>query len=200
MKLYHVPQSRSARPRWMLEEIGVPYDIVTLSLSDGSTKTPEYLKLNPHGTVPTLQDGDLTIYESAAICLYLADKYADRNLAPAPGSPDRGLYYQWVLYTMATMEPPILQVFLHQFRLPEAERQATIAEEGRVKFKEVSAVLSRALEGRQYLVGNQFSTADVMVGSTLGWGSFMGLLEGFPVLQEYTQRLLQRPAYQRANS
>lgn len=200
MKLYHVPQSRSGRPRWMLEELEVPYDLELRSTSDGSLKTPEYLAINPNGTVPTLVDGGTALYESAALCLYLADKYADKGLAPAIGSKDRGLYYQWVLYAMTTLEPPILQVFLHAVHLPEAERNAKVAEEGREKFKEVAAVLARALDGRPFLLGERFTAADVMIGSTLVWAGMLGLLEGFPALQEYVQRLMQRPAFQRAQS
>ena len=198
MKLYHVPQSRSVRPRWLLEELGVPYETVTLSLSDGSVKTAEYLKTHPHGAVPALEDDGITMFESAAICLYLADKYADKKLAPPVGSKERAAYYQWIVYTMATLEPPVLQVFLNTVQLPEEQRSAKVAEEGRKKFKEVAAVLTKALEGKQYLLGDQFTAADVMIGSTIGWASFMGLLEGFPVLQQYVQRLMQRPAYQRA--
>jgi glutathione S-transferase len=200
MKLYHIPQSRSVRVKWMLEELGVPYDTVTLSMTDGSLKTPEHLARHPHGAVPVLEDGGVNLFESAAICLYLADKYPEKKLAPAIGTTERGLYYQWVVYTMATIEPPVLQVFLHAVRLPEAERQAKIADEGRATFKNIGATLSKALAGKEYLVGNQFSTADLMVGSTLQWASFMGLLEGQPALQEYVQRLMQRPGNQRANS
>lgn len=198
MKLYHVPQSRSVRPRWLLEELGVPYETVTLSLSDGSLKTAEYLKTHPHGSVPALEDDGISMFESAAICLYLADKYPDKKLAPAVGSKERAAYYQWVVYTMATLEPPVLQVFLNTVQLPEEQRSAKVAEEGRKRFKEVATVLTKALEGKQYLLGDHFTAADVMIGSTIGWASFMGLLEGFPVLQQYVQRLMQRPAYQRA--
>lgn len=200
MKLYHVPQSRSVRARWLLEELGLPYDVVQLSLKDGSAKTPEHLARHPHGAVPVLEDGKTTLFESAAICLYLADKAPEKKLAPAVGTPERGLYYQWVLYSIATMEPPVLQVFLHAFNLPEAERSPKLAEEGRAGFKKVADVLAKALAGKQYLLGDSFTAADVMVGSTLAWGSFMGLLEGQPVLQEYVQRLIARPAYQRAQS
>lgn len=200
MKLYHMPQSRSLRVRWMLEEIGVPYEIVQKSMHDGSLKTPEYLKLHPHGAVPTLQDGDLTIYESGAICLYLADKYPDAKLAPPISSPQRGLYYQWVLYAIATIEPPILKVFLNTIQLPEAERQPKVAEEGRTQFKAVCDVVTNALKGKQYLLGDQFTAADIMVGGTLGWASMMGLLADHPALQEYVQRINQRPAAQRANA
>lgn len=200
MKLYHVPQSRSVRPRWLLEEIGVPYEVVLRSTADGSLKTPEYLKLNPNGAVPTLVDGDTVVYESAAICLHLADKFPDAGLAPAPGTADRAHYYQWVLYTMATLEPPLLDIFLQTVRLPEAERSAAVLENGRRRFAEVAAILTEAVRGRQYLVGDRFSTADIMIASTLHWAALLGLLEPHPVLLEYTQRMVQRPAFERAQS
>jgi len=113
MKLYHSAQSRSIRPRWMLEEIGQPYELVSLDLQAGDQKKPEYLKINPNGTVPTLVDGDLVLYESAAICQYLADKFPDKRLAPPVNTPARGYYYQWIHFSMSTIEPPLLTLFLH---------------------------------------------------------------------------------------
>jgi glutathione S-transferase len=198
LKLYHSPQSRSTRPRWLLEEIGAPFELVKLDLSKQEHKTPQYMKIHPHGAVPALQDGDLVLFESAAICAYLADKFPAAHLAPAVGTSERGRYYQWMFYAMATLEPPILQVFMHSVRLPEAERSPEIAEQGRRTFAEVAAVLSNALASKPYLLGEQFSAADVMIGSTLAWAQFMGLLEGQPTLSEYVQRLSSRPAFQRA--
>jgi len=198
MKLYHSGQSRSVRPRWLLEELEVPYELVRVDLQQSEHKRPDYLKIHPHGAVPALSDGDLTMFESAAICMYLADKFPEKRLAPPVGTPARGLYYQWMVYCMATLEPPVLQVFLHTIRLPEAERSAKIAGEGRQGFAVVAEVLNAVLAGRSYLLGEQFSAADVMIGSTLGWSQFMGLLEGRMVLQEYVQRLTSRLAYQRA--
>ena len=99
---------------------------------------------------------------------------------------------------MATLEPPILQVFMNTVRLPEAERSAQIAEQGRRSFADVAVVLSNALTSKPFLLGEQFSAADVMIGSTLAWAQFMGLLEGHPTLIEYVQRLSSRPAFQRA--
>lgn len=198
MKLYHARQSRSIRPRWLLEELGVPYELVTLDMSKQEHKAPDYLKIHPHGALPALVDGDLALMESAAICAYLADKYPEKRLAPRVGSPARGPYYQWIVYTIATMEPPLIDVFMNTVRLPEAERSPAKVEAGRVAWKKVAEVLSGALQGKQYLLGNEFSTADVMVGSTLAWGQFLGLLEGFPVLQEYVGRLASRPAFVRA--
>jgi glutathione S-transferase len=198
--LYHSNQSRSVRPRWLLEEIGTPYEVVHLDLSKQEHKTPAYLRVHPHGQVPALVDGDLTLLESGAICLYLADKFPDAKLAPLPGSPARGPYYQWMFYTIGTLEPPILQVFLNTIQLPEAQRSADAADAGRTKFGEVAKVLSDALATHPYLLGNDFSAADVMIGSTLSWASFMGLLDGFPTLATYAERLMQRPAYQRATT
>ena len=200
MKLYHSPRSRSVRPRWLLEELGVPYELVTLDLAAGEHKQPRYLRLHPHGAVPALDDGEVTIFESAAICMHLADKFADKHLAPAVGTAARALYYQWMVYSMVTLEPPVLQVFMHTVMLPEAQRSARAAEEGRQKFAEVAAVLTQALAGKPYILGEQFSAADVMIGSTLGWGRFMGLLNGHPELEAYVKRLTERPAYKRAQA
>jgi len=90
MKLYYSPQTRAGRPRWLLEEIGAPYEIASLDLKKGEHKQPEYMKIHPHGAVPALIDGDLALFESAAICMYLADKYPEKKLAPALGTPARG--------------------------------------------------------------------------------------------------------------
>lgn len=200
MKLYHSPRSRSVRPRWLLEEIGAPYDLVTLDQSKNEHKTPAYMKIHPHGAVPALVDGDLAMFESAAICSYLADKFPEKHLAPPVGTPARGLYYQWMHYVMATLEPPVLQVFLNTIMLPEGQRSAAAAEEGRKKCAEVAGVLSQALAGKQFILGEQFSAADVMLGSTLSWAAFMGLLNGYPELEAYVKRLSERPASQRAQA
>jgi glutathione S-transferase len=200
MKLYYAPQTRATRPRWMLEEIGVPYELVRLQLSKGEHKQPEYLKIHPHGAVPAYSDGEVTMFESAAICAYLADKFPDKRLAPPLGSPQRGLYYQWLVYSMATMEPPVLKVFLNTRMLAEEKRSPAVAEEGRAQWKDVARVVQQAVEGKTFLLGEQFTAADVMVGSILGWSGFMGLLEGFAGLQAYVGRLTSRPAFKRANA
>jgi len=200
LKLYHSAQSRSVRPRWLLEEIGEPYELVRLDFSKQEHKSPQYLRIHPHGVVPALVDGDLALMESAAICAYLADKFPAARLAPAVGTPERGRYYQWMFYAMATLEPPVIQVFLHTIRLPEAERSAAVAEQNRAAFAQVAEVISGALAGRSFLLGEQFSAADVMIGSTLVWSQFMGMLADQPVLADYVQRLAARPAFQRAQA
>ena len=199
MKLYYAPKTRATRPRWMLEEIGAPYELVRLQLAKGEHKKPEYLKIHPHGAVPAFVDGDLTMFESAAICAYLADKFPDQRLAPPVGSAERGYYYQWLVYSMATMEPPVLKIFLNTRMLPEEKRSAAAVEEGRAQWAGVARVVEQALEGKSFLVAEQFTAADVMVGSILGWSGVIGLLEGFPGLLSYSKRLASRPAFQRAS-
>jgi glutathione S-transferase len=138
------------------------------------------------------------MFESAAICLYLADRFPEKKLAPAPGSPERAAYYQWAVYAMATLEPPMVQYFLHTRILPEDKRSAAVVEESKKKFGEIARVLTRALSGKEFILGDQFSAADVLIGSMLVWAKPLGLLEEQPVLGAYTARIEARPAYQRA--
>jgi glutathione S-transferase len=198
MKLYYAPQTRAGRPRWLLEEIGAPYEIVPVDLSKGEHKTAAHLKIHPHGAVPAFSDGDLTMFESAAICAYLADRFPEKGFAPAVGTAARGLYYQWMFYAMVTLEPPVLQVFLHTRMLPEAERVPAMAEQGRTKFGGVARVLAPALTDKPFILGAQFSAADVMLGATLIWAGGIGLLAEHPELVKYCERLQERPAYKRS--
>ena len=199
LTLYHSARSRSVRPRWMLEEIGVPYEVVRLNLPAGEHKKPEYLKKNPNGTVPTLVDGDVVLFESAAICQYLADKFPEKRLAPPVGTPARGLYYQWIHYAMSGLEPPTLTIFLHTIMKPEGERIPKLAEDARPQLGAALRVLEQALAGRTFLLGDQFTAADVMIGSTVGWAQMMGIVgNDLPGVAAYLARLGERPAYQRA--
>ena len=199
MKLYYAAQTRATRPRWILEELGIPYELVRLDLGKGEHKKPEYLAIHPHGVVPALVDDDGTkVFESGAICAYLADKKP--GLAPAVGTSDRGLYYQWIVYAVATLEAPILQVFLNTRFLPEAQRSAQAVEDGKKRFSDIADVVTKAIAGKEYLVGGKFTTADALVGGMLGWAKSVGLLEGRRELQEYVARLVSRPAFKRANA
>lgn len=197
MKLYYNKYTRAARPRWMLEELGVPYELVTLDLARGEHKTPEYLAIHPLGKLPALQDGDLTLFESAAICLYLADKYPEQGLAPAPGTPERGAYYQWVFYAMTQLEPPLGEHFV-EIRKPEGERDAARMAHARAHFDAAARVLENHLTGRDYVVGETFTTADLILGSVIGWARAMKLVDDHPGLLGYAARLRERPAAQRS--
>lgn len=200
LKLYYVPQTRAFRPRWLLEEMGVPYELVRLDPKQGENKTPEYLALNPTGHVPTLVDGDQAIYESAAICMHLADKYPDKGLAPAPGTPERAAYYQWISFAVSELEARTAIVYYHVTGLPEAERVPAVLPWARQRFAYHAAVLEAHLESRPFVLGETFSAADVMVGSVVGWARFQGLLEEFPTILAYSKRLAERPAHKRARA
>ena len=200
MKLYYVPQTRSNRPRWLLEELGEPYEMVRLDPRKGDTKTPEYLKVHPLGKVPALEDGETTIFESAAIVAWLADKYMEKKLAPPHGAPERATYFQWLFFGMATLEPPLADFAWHTRLLSEERRIAAVAERAREALPQLFAVVSDALTGRQWLLGDQFTACDVVVGSNVMWAGALGLLHGHPDLQAYAKRLHDRPACKRARA
>jgi len=196
--LYHASQSRSIRPRWMLEEIGTPYELVRVNLSTGEQRKPEFLKINPNGTVPALVDGDLALFESAAICQYLADRFPEKRLVPT-ALATRGHYYQWIHFAMSTLEPPAVTIFLHTVMKPETERLPQVVGPAREQLRASLAVLDHALQGRAFLVGDELTTADIMVGSTLAWAQMLGLLDaGMARTAKYLGRLMGRPAFQRA--
>jgi glutathione S-transferase len=200
VKLYYVPMTRAGRARWMLEELEVPYELHRLEVSAKENRQPAYQALNPLGQVPTLVDGDVVIYESLAICLYLADKYLEKGMAPPPSSPLRGPYYQWSVFSMVTVEKAVDQVNQHTVRLPEAQRVPAMAEAGRARFRDVAAVVDAALGDRELLVGDRFNAADLMMAAVLGWGKLFGLLAGFPRLEAYVRRHVGRPAAKRSRA
>lgn len=197
LKLYYVPKTRAIRPRWLLEELGVPYELVRLDPSKGETRTDTYLKLNPLGHVPALEDDGTVIAESTAIVLHLADRFPEKSLAPAPGSPDRARYYQWMIHAMVTLEPQ-LGVISEQARLPPEERNEKVAEKAKVRFRQEVAALEAHLKGRSFVVGDRFTAADVVVGAVLSFARMNGVLEELPACAAYAQAMLGRPAAKKA--
>ena len=193
MKLYFAPKTRANRPRWMLEELGLPYEIVTVDLAAKENREPGYLRVHPLGEVPALVDGDVTVFESIAICMYLADKYPERGLAPPVSSPLRASYYQWLLFCPSTIEPAIGRWSQHGGDVTETER-----DKARARFDEATEVLARELPKGEHMLGGAFSTVDVIVGSNLNWARRVGLLDAHDVLSGYVDRLLARPAARKA--
>lgn len=195
--LYHAPNTRSLRVCWLLEEMGIPYRMVRLDLAAGEHKQADYLKINPNGAVPAIVDGAIALFESAAICQYLADKYPERKMAPAAGTPERALYYQWIHYAMSGLEPPAEAIFMHTNMRPQEQRIAAVAEEAAPRLVCALGVVDRALEGREFIVGDRLSAADIMVGHTLAWAA-MFFADMPPNVAAYVRRLTARPAWQRA--
>ena len=194
LTLYHAAPSRSSIVRWMLEEIGEPYELSVLSLTKGEQSAPGYLAVNPMGKVPALKHGDVIITEAAAICTYLADEFPQAKLNVPVGDPRRGPYLKWLFFSPACIEPAITdQAFPRQ----EQPRRGTL---GYGDFDSVMNVVAKAVEPGPYLIGEQFTAADVVVGSTLRWGLMFGLLPTRPEFMAYVGRLEQRPALQRATA
>ena len=198
IKLYHAQLTRSVRIVWLLEELGIPYELATVAF-----KPPRhaYEQETPTGKFPVIEDGALVMFESGAILEYLIEKYGNGRLAPAVGSPDRGPYLQWVHFAEATAFPPIGDIARHTMFLPEAERLAQVAEDGRQRARLTLGVLERALAGKDYLVGKELSGADIMMGYFLMAARMLGLVGAdHPNVGAYWERLAARPGFQKALS
>ena len=197
LKLYGVPRSRAMRSLWMLEELGVPYENVKVDFVTG-TKDADFKKqLNPNGHIPVLQDGDLVLWESLAINLYLARKY-DKGLWPKTVE-DEGRAYQWTVWAMTEAEEPLLTALVHRTFLPPEERSAKKADDAAERFKKPLGVLDGALAGRDYLLGSAFSVADLNVASVLSWASLAQLdVSAASNATAWLDRCTSRPALARA--
>jgi glutathione S-transferase len=192
LTLYHAAPSRSSIVRWMLEEVGEPYDVHLLSLKNGEQRAPGYLAINPMAKVPALQHGDAVITEAAAICTYLADEFPKARLNVPVGDPRHGVYLKWLFFGPSCIEPAMLD---RAFPRKEEARRAAL---GYGDFDTVMEVTAKAVAGGPYLMGEQFTAADVVIGSTLRWGMLFKLLPERPEFTAYVARLAQRPALQRA--
>lgn len=172
----------------MLEEVGEPYELVMVTRED-----EEHRGRHPLGRVPALEDDQGVIFESAAICLYVADLHPEAGLSAEPGTHERGLIYQWAVFAPAELEPPLIESAIHAQSDPERSAVA------RKRFDAGVAAVAGALGDGGYLVGGRFTVADIMVGSALGWVARAGLADTLPEnLKTYIVRLTARPAYQRA--
>jgi glutathione S-transferase len=194
LALYRAAPSRSSITRWMLEEIGEPYDIHLLSLSKGDNRAPEYLAVNPMGKVPALKHGDTVITEGAAICAYLADEFPRAKLNVPIGTPRRGVYLKWLFFGPSCIEAAMID------RASPRKEEARRAMLGYGDFDTVMDVTATAVAKGPFLMGEQFTAADVIVGSTLRWGMMFKLLPERPEFVAYTNRLAARPALQRAEA
>lgn len=203
IKLYSWPRSSGTRVAWALEELGLPYEYVALDGAKGEHRAPEYLKLNPHGKVPALVDGDERLFESGAMLLYLGAKYgADKGLWPAGKGPARVDAVCWTVWAMTELGPYMMQYLYHGLDTPvsfkPADRSKAAADYSRSQLERLLAALEARLEGRDWLLGG-FSLADVAAASWLAFGAALGVsLERYPRVAAWCKRCTERPAYKRA--
>ena len=191
LKLYHASPSRSSVTLWMLEELGEPYEIELLNLKNGDQRKPEYLAVNPMGKVPTLDDAGTIVSEVSDICCYLADAYPKAGLAPAVHDKLRGPYLKWLFYVPSCVEPAVLDKAMNR---PPPPRSTA----GWADYDTVIEVL-RAATGKAapFLLGERFTAADVVVGSSLRWLMQFKLIPELPEFVAYSDTLKKRPALQR---
>ncbi|HYD88077.1 MAG TPA: glutathione S-transferase family protein [Vitreimonas sp.] len=192
LTFYTNPMSRGRIVRWMLEEVGQPYETVVLDYAT-TMKGADYLAINPMGKVPAIRHGDVVVTEAAAICAYLADAFPAAKLAPPSGDKLRGPYYRWLFYGAGPVEAMASNQGLGVV-VPEDKRPMV----GYGSREQVMDTLEYAVSRGDYLVGDSFTAADLYLGAQIGWGLQFGTIEKRPAFETYTARILGRPAAARA--
>jgi glutathione S-transferase len=185
------PPSRASIARWMLEEVGEPYDVHVLDRTTQEHHGADYLKINPMGKVPALKHGEAIVSEAAAICLYLAEAFPEAGLNVPVGDVQRGQFLKWLFFAPSCIEPAVLDVAFP--RKENAPRGAV----GYGDFETVMNVVADAVREGPYILGERFTAADVVIGSQLGWGQAFGVIPKREEFNTYLARLQQRPAFKR---
>src|ERR1700760_4827054 len=191
MKLYWAPRTRSFTGLWLMEETGQPYQRVLTDVSAGAQKTPDYLAINPMGKVPALKDGEATLAEAAAICAYVAERCPDAKLAPPVGDPLRAKYLYWLFFAPGCIEPAMVQI------ATKLEMNSFAAGWGEAT--RVFDVLDAAVATGPWILGENFSAADIPIGSALNFSvRLFKMVPSRPSFDAYIARCIARPAFQRA--
>ncbi|RUR31362.1 glutathione S-transferase family protein [Vreelandella nanhaiensis] len=194
--LYSFPHSRSLRAAWTLEELGLDYDCRHVALDKGEGQTPEHLARHPDGKVPVLEDGELTLFESSAICRYLAEQYGEGKLLPT-NAAERVQVDQWLSFIVTEIEQPLWTHAKHKFALPEDKRVPAIVQTAMWEFQRALCALERRFQGQETLVGRTFTLADLFLTHTLSWAISMKHRLPEPLVA-YQKRHAQRPALAKA--
>jgi glutathione S-transferase len=193
MKLYWHPKTRAVRALWMLEELGVAYERVFIDIRDPAKKSDAaFRRISPMGKVPALEDGATRLCDSGAICAYLADQYPQAGLAPPIGTPDRGAYLQWIMFTNSTIEPAMAEKF--------SNAPVSTVAHGWGSWELMLGMLREGVNTGPWILGNTFSAADVLLGTSCHFMRQFKVLDNEPVLSAYADRCATRPAFQRAMS
>lgn len=195
MKLYGFPPTRSMRVVWTLRELGVEFEFVNVDPMKGELGGAEYLAVNPAGKLPALADGDFVLTESVAIVLYLAEKYPDKGLLPGD-LRERGQVYRWLLFSATELEQPIWRIARHTLLYPPEKRLAAEVPIARQDFFDMAGVMEQHMVGREFLVGEALTAADIVAAYTLDMASVQEhqrLLDDLPRLRAYMERMYARP-------
>jgi len=194
LKIYGVPRSRAFRTLWMAKELGLDYENVPVNFADGATRTPDYLKINPNGHIPAIEDDGVVLWESMAINLYLAKKYGEGSLYPVR-LDDEARAWQWSFWGMTEVERPVLTAMFHRALLPEDKRDAALADQCERELQAPLRVLDAAVAASPYLLGEHFTVADLNVASILSWARPARIDFGaVPKAADWARRCAERPA------
>lgn len=194
LTLYHASPSRSSIVLWMLEELGQPYDVKLIKLSEGDNLKPDFLAVNPMGKVPALDHKGTVITEAAAICTYLADEFPQAKLNVPVGTPRRGLYLKWLFFGPGCFEPAVID------RAAPRKEEARRGMLGYGTFETTMDTVAKAIAQGPWLMGDQFTAADVIIGANIRWGTMFKLVPERPEFSAYAARIAARPAAQRAEA
>ncbi len=193
MKLYEFPPTRSLRVLWTLRELGLDFESIRVNLLKGEHRSAEFLALNPAGKVPVLVDGDMVLTESAAIVLYLAEKCPDKGLLPTERAA-KAQVDRWLMFAVTELEQPLWRISRHTALYPKDKRIPADIPLAGEDFVRMAKVLDAHLRGRTFLVGDSMTVADIVTAYTLDWANEVHLLDGFPDLRDYMERMYARPA------
>lgn len=192
MKLYGFGPTRSLRALWGLRELGADFEFVPVNLLAGEHRHPDFLRLNPAGKLPVLVDGDLLLTESAAIVLYLAEKYPEKGLLPA-GLEQRAQVYRWIMFAVTEIEQPLWRITRHTALYPEDKRLPADVALAKEEFLAMAAILDAHLEGRRFIVGDSITAADCVTAYLIDWANELQLIAGLQELRAYLERMYARP-------
>ena len=198
MKVHHIPNTRSTRIVWLLEELGLDYDVQKYELKPASLRTEEYTKIHPMNRVPSIEDGDVSMFESGAIVQYILAKHGNGQLAPTVDAPNFHKYLQWFHYCEGMLMPPVNTIVVQTILLPEERRDASVLAQATKLLTRMLTAVENELEGQDYIAGD-FSGADIMSGHACIVAQRLGAdVSDKPNVSAYIERLKGRDAYQRA--
>lgn len=197
-KLFYYPRNASWAPHMLLEEMGVKYETILVDRKTEAQKSSEYLKLNPTGRIPTLADGELVIFESAAICLHLCDKHPQFGLIPEVGEPSRAAFYQWLFYLTTSIQSELMLYFYPDKHTLATDSADAISKAQEARVTEMFALIDRELEGRDFIVGERLSVCDFFLFMLSHWASdFKTPPLSFNHLGRYLRAMAKRPSVMR---
>lgn len=196
MIIYGLASSRTRRALWTAEQVGAEYEFRKIDIRAGGHRSEEFARINPNKRVPAMADGHLVLFESAAICMYIARKYPSAGLLPPSGSDDQALHTQWMYWVVTELEQPLWSMGKHRFALPAEYRIADMERTALFEWRRAAAVLAAALAGRDFLVGASLTVVDIMVGHTLAWARGFKVPFESDVLEAYFDKMLALPSYQ----